>query len=460
MLNLIYEKSLSNKIRIVKFIISNNGQTTKQKIKEQLDISLLTLNKYLEELGEELPNDSIYISEKFIVFNSKIMSFQDVQKFYFSKSITKDIFYNIFYKQKKTLSTLAIDLYISPSKLFNILKFLEKRLSPIDIYLKRSPYITMEGSIESILVLYNLYLQNTSIEHDNLYSPISTEILTDRILNFLDECNIKIEGNIIFELRTWIITVIFKEYLQKFSNNNLRMNQNFISPKSPVIKKIENNFWGLNNKKLEEEQILLILIFLLSNMNSLHFKSFRWEQEFFLNELITDYIDKNFIFSILCGPYNVSTTDINTLSVKVEVCIHYAKVLYPYYFFYNKYFSKKIKTLEFSEDINHYLKKNYTSNNYNLEWILILITYTINSFQKYYIDSTLKIAFYSVKGNRYEEQYCDEIKKAIKIVPYTELNDSNADILLIDNIKLLKNINNYEKYIMIDNTTLDSLPIL
>ncbi|EMF0422069.1 hypothetical protein IL099_003034, partial [Enterococcus hirae] len=89
-----------------------------------------------------------------------------------------------------------------------------------------------------------------------------------------------------------------------------------------------------------------------------------------------------------------------------------------------------------------------------------LITYTINSFQKYYIDSTLKIAFYSVKGNRYEEQYCDEIKKAIKIVPYTELNDSNADILLIDNIKLLKNINNYEKYIMIDNTTLDSLPIL
>ncbi|MBF8807229.1 MAG: helix-turn-helix domain-containing protein [Enterococcus lacertideformus] len=381
------------------------------------------------------------------------------KNFIFLKALQKK-FFILFSINKKTLSTLAIDLYISPSKLFNILKFLEKRLSPINLYLKRSPYITMEGNIESILVLYNLYLQNTSINYDNLYHPISTEILTDRILNFLDECNIKIESSIIFELRTWIITVMFKDYLQKFSKYNLKMNKTCISPKSPVIKKIENNFFGLNNKKLEEEQIILILIFLLSNMNSLHFKSFKWEQEFFLSELITDYIDKNFIFSILCGPYNVSTTDINTLSVKIEMCIHYAKVLYPYYFFYSKYFSENIRNLEFSEDINRYLKKNYNTNNYNPKWILILITYMINSFQKYYIDSTLKIAFYSVNGNRYEEQYCNEIKKAINIVPYTELNNSNADILLIDNIKLLKNIDNYEKYVMIDNTNLDSLPIL
>ncbi|MBF8807228.1 MAG: winged helix-turn-helix transcriptional regulator [Enterococcus lacertideformus] len=55
---------MSNKIRIVKFIISNNGQTTKQKIMERLNISLITLNKYLEEL----PADSIYIYLKNLLF--------------------------------------------------------------------------------------------------------------------------------------------------------------------------------------------------------------------------------------------------------------------------------------------------------------------------------------------------------------------------------------------------------
>ena len=110
--------------------------------------------------------------------------------------------------------------------------------------------------------------------------------------------------------------------------------------------------------------------------------------------------------------------------------------------------------MSFSKDINCALKK-YTIHNYNIQWILSLLTYTVHSFQKSYIDSTLNIAFYSAKGNRYEKQYCNEIKKAIKIIPYCELDDTSADILLIDNIELLKNVNNYEKYVMIGDSDLD-----
>ncbi|MBO0432027.1 hypothetical protein [Enterococcus sp. DIV0660C] len=287
-----------------------------------------------------------------------------------------------------------------------------------------------------------------------MYNPISIDLLTDKIVNFLEDCNIKIENNIIYELQTWIITVNCKDYLQKFSDSHLEINKEFISSESPVVKKIYNNFFCFNNKKLDEEKILLILIFLLSNMNSLHFKNVKNEQNFFLNELTPNYIDKDLIFSILCGPYNVSTTDIKTLSIRIEICIHYAKILYPYYFFYNKYFSTNIKSLSFSKDINCALKK-YTIHNYNIQWILSLLTYTVHSFQKSYIDSTLNIAFYSAKGNRYEKQYCNEIKKAIKIIPYCELDDTSADILLIDNIELLKNVNNYEKYVMIGDSDLD-----
>ena len=104
MLRLIYEKSSFFKAEIIRLIVENNGQINKNLLIKELYLSSATVNKYLQELHNELPDKALIISDSLIIFNYKNFSLYDVQKFYFSQSVVKDILHYCFFSQNLPLN--------------------------------------------------------------------------------------------------------------------------------------------------------------------------------------------------------------------------------------------------------------------------------------------------------------------------------------------------------------------
>ncbi|EOS8011624.1 helix-turn-helix domain-containing protein, partial [Enterococcus hirae] len=215
MLRLIYEKSSFFKAEIIRLIVENNGQINKNLLIKELYLSSATVNKYLQELHNELPDKALIISDSLIIFNYKNFSLYDVQKFYFSQSVVKDILHYCFFQPKLTFEQLAGKLYISHSKLFNILKFMDKNLENVGIYIQRRPYVILEGNLEAIMVLYNLCLQIEKQPFEKSFSKINLLDLQNRVVTFLDYYHMKAEYFVIRELCIWILTVHDRFYLQK-----------------------------------------------------------------------------------------------------------------------------------------------------------------------------------------------------------------------------------------------------
>ncbi|EOS7913819.1 helix-turn-helix domain-containing protein, partial [Enterococcus hirae] len=181
MLKLIYEKSSFYKSEIVRLVVEGGGRIPKNQLINALGISIATINKYLYELGNEVLEGALIISENIIIFDVKKCSLYDVQKYYFSKSIIKDVLTYCFSYSNITFERLARELYISHSKLFNILKFMDKELSNVDVSIRRRPYIKLEGSYESIMVIYNLYLQAEKSPVEKSFSKLNITSLRQTI---------------------------------------------------------------------------------------------------------------------------------------------------------------------------------------------------------------------------------------------------------------------------------------
>ncbi len=456
MYSLIYEKSISCKIGIVKLAIENNGEVSKNNLTKNLKISSITLNKYLIEMSEELPKGCIFILNSSVVFDVKTLSFGEVQRIYFSKSISKDILYSCFFKTGLTFEQLASNLYISSSKLFNILKFMDKRLIPIKISVIRTPYVTFKGNIESIIVLYNFYLQNTDLQVNNQFLKYDSLLLEKKVIQFLSEYNINIEHKIVTDLSSWILSICSRRYLSRFSNNDLKVSMDFICINSPILKKIKKHFDYLNKNSLDKTGCLLILIYLISNMSPTHFKCYKSEYEFFNHEIITNYKHRKFITTILKKNHDILSQNINILSFQAELSIHFYHILYPYYRFLAKNFSPKLHQYPDFKITYNLIKKHLTIplKHYEKLWLSKILTCLFIAFQNKSLSSPiLNIGVYSIRGLHFEEKYCTKLKHAINIVPYCQL-DTPANILLIDDIDLLKNVKNYRRYMLIDDQKL------
>lgn len=222
MIRLIYEKAFKTKVELIRLLLENNGIFTKELLPEKLGISVTTLEKYLMELCTELPSNSIKFSKNQVYINKKKCSLYDVQLFYFSKSITKDILHECFFKQNVSFEKMAQNLYISNSKLFTVLKFLDKQLRKLDIQIKRTPEISINGRIESILVLYNLILQSESNPYQKIHSKIDSTLIKDQIIAFFKENHINVEYSIVRDFELWILTVNDRNYLKNVTIHQLK----------------------------------------------------------------------------------------------------------------------------------------------------------------------------------------------------------------------------------------------
>ncbi|EMF0244195.1 hypothetical protein NSY06_002622, partial [Enterococcus hirae] len=205
----------------------------------------------------------------------------------------------------------------------------------------------------------------------------------------------------------------------------------------------------------DKEGCFLILIFLIFNMSSLHFENMESEKYFFSHELIEEYHYQSFILSVLMkDPYNVSPSSLEVLSIKIEGCIHFSNLIYPYYYFSRTLLTPKLKRSGYLKKIQDNLKEDFKdmfiNKNININWVYELLSYMIIAFQKRYItDNIVNVGVYSIRGTIFETQYCQELKEAINISPYYELNEQDIDILIIDDIELLNTVPNYKTYMIV-----------
>ena len=456
MYSIIYKKSISNKLKIIKYVIESSGEISKKYLTKKLKISIVSLSKYLSEICDELPKRSMFITSTSIFFDNTVISFEEIQKIYFSKSISSDILYNCFFKNGLTLEQLADHLYVSDSKLFNVLIFLNRRLATIKVSITKSPYITLSGNRESLIILYNLFLKNT--DYRKTFFKYDYHILENSVIQFLVEYNINIDSKTVTDLSLWILTISSRDYLNKFNSPDFKISLDFISLDSPVLTKIREYFSYLNENALDSKGCLLILIYLVTNMSNFRFKNCKYEYIFFNNEIITNYKNKGIVTSILKEIDKQFTKPINVIIFKLEICIHFFKLLYPYYRFFIKRFSPKLYLNDNFKKTYSLMKKSISNSYkyYETRWLSEILASLIIAFQKKDLNSSeLTIAVYSIRGLQFEEFYCAKLKQAIKIIPYSELNNS-ASVLLIDDIDLLSNLKNYNRYVLLEEEIVPS----
>lgn len=461
--DLIYEKSLRVKVGIVKCILENNGKIEKFTLQEKLLVSPATFDKYLSEMYSELPRGFLVNHGNYLEINNKAMSFYDVQIFYLSNSIIKDIMYTLFFEKNVTFEKLAQKLYISSSKLFNVMKFLKERVKPLDITIITSPYISIKGPIESILVFYNLLLHMLNKPYEESFSKYDKRLLRERVISFFKSLDIKISNRLVDEMSLWVISISDISYMKKLINEeNLweMFSDTFILPTSPVIQTLKNEFskFFFGNTFSEEAHIIFVIL-LIFNTTGLHFNSCESEREFFTRKLNVDFKHKNLIFELIIKDY-ITPNDINILSTKVESCLHFFTMLSPYYYLNRDFFDFQAKNSiyfnkiygEIAKDCSDLLSYDHKHSELN-SIIYDLIVYVVVSCQNTIIEKEIiTLGVYSSKGSLYENSFCSELNKAIRIVPCHMIDEQEEiDILIIDDLRLLGNHLNYKDYLLIDS---------
>lgn len=451
----IYERSLRMKVEIVKKILENNKGIDKSKLCDLLPISPTTIDKYISEMYLELPQGSIRMREGNFEIDSKIISFYDIQMFYLSNSVTQNILSIIFFEKKITFEMLAQKLYISSSKLFTVIKFLKKKLGELDIQVITSPYVSIKGSSESILVLYHTFLQTLTNPYEQSFSKYNEILLKRTVESFFNFFNIKTSKRLIREMSLWVISLSDLSYIKRFLSENLlfeSLSFDWISFDSPIIKKMKLDFnKSLSVNIFDEKMCVILLITLIFNTSDLHFNNYESERSFYSKKLFVTFDYKNAIFDLLMKE-EVDPIDVNILSIKLEICLHFISLLSPYYYlnrsFFNpvdnKYFYKLMEGIrkEF-----HYLENEsiYSEPLLLNATIYDFLSYIVVSCQKVNIKSPLvTFTVRSSKGSIFEKNFCEEFEKSIRIVPYYEIEEnSKYDILIVDDLRLLDNYNNY-----------------
>lgn len=459
MLRLIYEKSSSIKIKILKLAIKKGGQIHKYELLKKLHISASTLNKYLLEIEQELPIDSVFMSNQSIFFDIKTCSLLDVQKIYLSNSVVKDILYSCFFQKNLSLEALSRDLFISPSKMLNILNYLDEQFKEIGVSIQRRPYIILKGSPESIMILYNIYLQTEDYPAKTSFMKVDYYKIKKAVIQFLEYYNLEIEKFIVKDLCIWLITIGDRFFLankKKYDKYHIFMDKN-----SKVLKKIREQFSFINRDAFDYDGCMLALVFMIFNLTSLHFKNDKWEKIFFRNEIKREFnyqqlMDKFF----QKRAYNIPKEYLEIFTLKVEAIIYYNKVIFPYYYFYKTLLIPKLEESLVLKKIIIDLNQNFTlteKDSSTVNWICELVAFTLLGFQDFYVDEEIfNIGVYSVRGTRFEKKFSNKIKNSINIAPYYQLKNS-ADILIIDDIELLSSVDNYYKYIVVGDGSLNEI---
>ncbi|WP_275400677.1 hypothetical protein, partial [Enterococcus faecium] len=88
-------------------------------------------------------------------------------------------------------------------------------------------------------------------------------------------------------------------------------------------------------------------------------------------------------------------------------------------------------------------------NIFKSEGIIKLLALVISDFQELTSEGvSYKIAIFSRKGTLYEQRFSELLSKSIEIVPYHKLKetDMDADLLVVDDLRLLKNAKRFNHY--------------
>ncbi|EHQ8829089.1 helix-turn-helix domain-containing protein [Enterococcus faecalis] len=460
---LIYERSLRMKVEIVKKILENNKGIDKSRLCDLLPISPTTIDKYISEMYLELPQGSIMMRDGNFEIDSKIISFYDIQMFYLSNSVIQNVLAIIFFEKKVTFEMLAQRLYISSSKLFTVVKFLKKKLGELGIQVITSPYVSIKGSRESILVLYNTFLQTLTNPYEQSFSKYNEMLLKRTIESFFNFFNIKISRRLVREMSLWVVSLSDLSYMKSFLSEDAVFDDVFfewISFDSPIIQKMKCDFNKLLSvNTFNEKMCVILLTTLIFNTSDLHFNNYESEHSFYCKKMYIDFHYKSVIFELLMKE-EVDPIDVNILSVKLEICLHFISLLSPYYYlnrsFFNSVDSKYSHKLML--DVRKeflYLEKEilFEESSELKTTIYDFLSYIVVSCQKVNIKNPLvTFTIRSSKGSIFEKNFCEEFEKSIRVVPYYEIEESGKfDILIVDDLRLLDNCYNYNNYLLVEN---------
>lgn len=447
-------------MELLRIIFENKGKVSNNELLKRIRVSATTLNKYLLELCMELPEGALIFFKDEIIIDTKRCSLYDMQIFYFSRSVVKELLHKCFFSKKMTLEKMAQELFISTSKLFKVINFVNTALKKLNVEIVKKKYIGIQGESGSILIIYNLLLHTEENPFYLSYNRLNEEKIQKDIMYFFQKNNIKIDSHVIRELSLWVITINDRFYLEKFyssSKKTIIVNKDFISKESRLVKEVQCLFSVHNEKTFDYEGCVLFILFLLYNNISIHFESVIDEELFFNEYLVINYSYYDFLFAILIKKhYQINAKNITFVTLKIEGSIQFRNILCPYFQIYADFFNPKMKKSSYFKFVEESLEKDLSSffdtyfSSINKKDICVFLAHILSFFQKkYFYEGNYTIGVYSAKGSSFERQLCEELKEYIQILPYDKFANEKINLLLVDDLRLLNSDIQYDDYFLL-----------
>ncbi|MEY8498733.1 helix-turn-helix domain-containing protein [Enterococcus avium] len=159
---LIYEKSSKLKIKIYRYLFTNNEFVLWSDISALFKINIATVKRYVLEIKDFLPEGVIREYRKGVICQKKIISPYELEKKYFTDDIYFKILKKITCYAYYTHETLAQDLYLSSSHLYKIISSLNESIKDMDLYIenKNSNIVLLGNSFSIMYIKWILSTQN------------------------------------------------------------------------------------------------------------------------------------------------------------------------------------------------------------------------------------------------------------------------------------------------------------
>lgn len=204
----------SRQLEIIEYFLTNPGSLSQDELCQKFNLSVLTLNKYFQEIQKEMPFITILDNNhNYSIAIDNAYGLTAVYNYYIQNNISFKIMFGLFFNPNYDMKTLAEKLDYSETSLYRAIKGINQvfKSRKLDIHIAPTT-AEMTGSEKDIRAFYsNLFFEAYSM-FEWPFDLIDKQTLTDFCITMSDPINLSKDFS-----TTYKMTIMFAVNLYRTS---------------------------------------------------------------------------------------------------------------------------------------------------------------------------------------------------------------------------------------------------
>ena len=192
----------SKQLEIIEYFLANPDSLSQDELCQKFRLSVLTLNKYFQEIQKEMPFITILDNNhNYSIVIDDAYGLSAVYNYYIQNNVSFNILFGLFFNPDYNMKTLSKELDYSETSLYRAIKAINQvfKSRKLDIHIAPTT-AEMTGSEKDIRAFYaNLFFEAYSM-FEWPFELIDKQALTDFSINMSDPINLSQDFSTIYKM--------------------------------------------------------------------------------------------------------------------------------------------------------------------------------------------------------------------------------------------------------------------